>query len=81
MALDRIMNYGYYRLYDTTTIRSAQNSRRLQEEIKTFRATLESVELSAEERVMVSVFLTRMIKETSILGASGAMLSSSSRCY
>lgn len=57
-SFDRLMNYQFQQLYDTTLICSVENSRKLQEQVKTFRATLQNMEFGAEHPVMVFDFLT-----------------------
>lgn len=71
-AFDRLMNYRYYRLYDTTMIRNADDSKKLREQIKTFQAAFEGTKFSAEDPIMVFDFLTRFVEEADTLGVSEA---------
>lgn len=80
-AFDRLMNYWSYRLYLTTMIRSADDSRKLRERVKTFQATFKSTDFSAEDSIMVFKFFTEVRRKLTVSAFPKLMHSLSSSSY
>lgn len=66
------MSYCYYQLQKTGRVRLAQEFKKLREQMKTFRSTLEKPKFSGENPVLISDQLTKFAKKYDTLGVSRA---------
>lgn len=66
------MNYWYYRIYNTTTNRNAEDSEKLRDQAIKFQARIESTKFSTEIQIMFFDFLTRFKEDADTLSVSEA---------
>ena len=71
-VFDRLMNYRYYRLADTRQVRSAEDTKRLRDQAKTFQSTFDTTKFSGEDPIMVFDFLMKFVEEADTLNVSEA---------
>lgn len=71
-TFNRLMNYWYYRLLNTSHVRLAGEFRKQSEQVKSFQATFRNTNFSREDPIIVFDFLSMFVEEASTLGVSEA---------
>ena len=65
---DRPMSYRYYRLLDTTSLRTYETTSRLHKNLKNIELTMREQKFSGEDAILVFDFLSRVVEEADVLG-------------
>ena len=65
---DRLMSYRYYRLIDTTAMRTHEKTTRLHKTLKNIELTMREHKFSGEDSILIFNFLSRVVKEADVLG-------------
>ena len=71
---DRLMSYRYYRLLDTTSLRTHETTSRLHKTLKNIELTMKEHKFSGEDAILVFDFLSRVVEEADVLGMNEGQL-------